>query len=428
MRKLKPWNCVAVVLVLSASAASAAPGNAAVKKLIAFNGTNGDGAYDALVQGPDGYLYGTTYDGGSYPCEPGFGCGTLFKIAPTGKFKLLHKFCLQPPDCRDGAHPFAGLVLASGGNFYGTTTRGGVHTSGVIFKITSTGKLTVLHNFDAIHGASPADKLVQATDGNFYGTTQYGGAQNRGTAFKITPAGKFTTLYSFCAQAGCSDGSMPVAALIQAADGNFYGTTLAGGAKNDGTVFRITPHGKLKILYSFTNGGFPAGALVQADNGELYGTAAFDGQNGIGSVFKIDLRGKLTTLYSFGGPDGSLPSSALIQATDGQLYGTTEVGGSGSCPFLYTDGCGTLFRITLTGKLTNLYSFCPAEDCTTGYQPYGPLVQGSDGNFYGATIGSDNTATSGADSSEGTVYRLSVGLGPFLATRPSSGRVGQRVP
>jgi uncharacterized repeat protein (TIGR03803 family) len=192
-----------------------------------------------------------------------------------------------------------------------------------------------IHSFDGTQGAFPAAGLVQATDGQLYGTTSYGGvncASNTGcgTVFKITPSGKMTTLHTFCTQSGCPDGSAPQAGLVQAIDGNFYGTTSNGGpncASNAGcgTVFKITPLGKLTTLYSFcaqsgcTDGAYPFAGLVQATDGNLYGTTLFGGANGQGSVFEITPNGTLKTLFSFDLTTGTNPYAALIQAKDGNF-------------------------------------------------------------------------------------------------------------
>src|ERR1019366_5606581 len=278
--------------------------------------------------------------------------------------------------------------------------------NGTVFKITPSGTLTTLHSFDDTDGAGPGG-LIQASDGNFYGTTWVGGANGYGTVFKITPAGALTTLHSF----DVTDGSYPFG-LIQATDGNFYGTTDHGGDYSNcnlgcGTVFKITPAGTPTTLYSFdsTDGASP-GWMIQATDGNLYGITSEGGANGYGTVFKITPAGALTTLHSFDSTDGALPTGGLVQATDGNFYGTTNSGGS--------DGCGTVFSITPAGTLTTLstlYYYDP--------QPW-QLIQATDGNFYG-------TAEDNGTYANGSVFRLSVGLGPFVKTEPSSGKVGAAV-
>ncbi len=235
--------------------------------------------------------------------------------------------------------------------------------------------------------------LVQATDGNFYGVSDNGGVNHDGSVFRITPSGGLATLYSFCSpQPQCPDGSAPFAPLIQATDGNLYGTTGGGGANGSGTVFKITLGGNLTTLYSFCSQGtypncadgyIPYAGLVQSTDGDLYGLTGWTKVTGNaavgGTIFKVTLGGGLTTLYTFCSqgawpncPDGSQPLSSLTQGRDGNLYGVTQVGG------LNNDG--TVFKITPQGSLTTLHSFNGAD----GQYP-GGLVLASNGNFYGTT-------------------------------------------
>src|SRR5580692_7095907 len=291
--------------------------------------------------------------------------------------------------------------------------------------------LTTLHSFDSTDGAYPEAGLIQATNGNFYGTTYAGGANcapdGCGSIFKITPSGTLTTVYNFCSQSGCSDGYYPEAGLIQASNGDFYGTTTSGGAGGGGTVFKITPGGQLTTLHSFcsqsncTDGEYPEAGLIQATNGNFYGTTyGGGGANDRGTVFKITPGGTLTTLYSFcsvGYPDcadGDLPRfGSLVQATNGDLYGTAPSGGA---QIYY----GTIFKITPGGTLTTLYSFCPQSGCPDGDDPRGTLVQDTNGNLYGTTF-------AGGANGFGTVFSLSVGLGPFVETQTTSGKIGAAV-
>src|ERR1039457_1285697 len=238
--------------------------------------------------------------------------------------------------------------------------------------------LTTLFTFDGTDGRNPHAGLVQATNGDLYGTTN-------GTVFKITPGGTLTTPYSFCSQTNCTDGTVAQAALVQAANGDLYGTTYGGGTNGYGTVFKITPGGTLTTLYSFcfqsgcTDGVEPYPGLVQAANGDLYGTAYGGGTNGYGTVFKITPGGTLTTLYSFcyrsGCTDGAYPYAGLVQAANGVLYGTTTSGGA--------NNSGTVFKITTSGTLTTLYSFCSQTNCTDGDAPSAGLVQAANGDLYG---------------------------------------------
>ena len=310
--------------------------------------------------------------------------GTQAAVVVTG----LHSFQVFT----NGAFPKAGLALGSDGNFYGTTSGGGTNGgNGTVFKISTNGALTTLYSFTGgIDGANPQAGLALGGDGNFYGTTAAGGTNSDGTVFKISTNGTLTSLYSFT---GGVDGSQPVAGLVQGSDGHFYGATPGGGTNNRGTVFKIGTNGPLTGLYSFTggnDGASPEAGLVQGSDGNLYGTTVAGGTNGYGTVFKISTNGALTSLYSFtGGDDGAQPLGALVQGSDGNFYGTTAGGG--------TNGEGTVFKISTNGVLSTLYSFTGGND---GGLPEASLARGSDGNFYGTTV-------NGGTNSHGTVFKIS---------------------
>jgi uncharacterized repeat protein (TIGR03803 family) len=284
----------------------------------------------ALIQAADGSYYGTTTFGGVSD-----NYGTVFRISRTGKFKTIYRFCATS-SCTDGAYLYSPLIQATDGNFYGTTNEGGDLTCfapygcGTVFKLTSAGVLTTLHSFHVGEGSMPSSGLVQARDGNFYGTTTYGGTYGYGTVYKITASGILTAIYNFCVQSLCADGSVPYAGLLEASDGNFYGTTLLGGSAGFGTIFRITPQGALTILHSFliTDGSAPYGVLVEASDGNFYGTTASGGNTNSGTAFEITPEGIFTSLISFGtSTNGSYPGG-LIQDTSGTFYGTMQTGGS----------------------------------------------------------------------------------------------------
>jgi uncharacterized repeat protein (TIGR03803 family) len=381
--------------------------------LINFDGSDGfDTELMSLVQGTDGNFYGTTSYGGTN------NLGTVFKITPEGRLTTLHSF-----DMTDGATPYAGLVQAHNGNFYGTTAYGGSNNDGVVFKITAEGTLTTLYSFCSIpncnDGARPQGTLVEATNGDFYGTTASSGGNQRGTIYKITQAGKFTTVYNFCSLPNCADGGFPAGGLVQATDGDFYGTTGNGGSSDAGTVFRMTPGGRLTTLHNFdgTHGSEPYSTLVQATDGNFYGTTLTGGGINYGTAFKITPGGNFTMLHSFcfrlGCPDGYFPFAGLVQANDGNFYGTTYGGGrSTTC-----SECGTLFKITPEGKLTTVHSF----DQTDGVHPSGGLLQATDGILYGTTpFGGDLTCNPGTGC--GTVFGLFIGLGPVEKAIPPPSR------
>ena len=296
----------------------------------------------------------------------------------------------------DGQSPDAALVQGSDGNFYGTTAFGAAHFRGTAFKIDATGNVTTLHSFSGSpsDGAIPLAGLVQGTDGNFYGTTSSGGTFFQGTVFQMTPAGAVTVLHSFNGFFG-GGGAIPVAGLVQGSDGNFYGTTELGGAHFRGTVFKIDATGNLTTLHSFSgspsDGANPTAALAQGTDGNFYGTTASGGAHSFGTVFQITPAGALTVLHSFSGypSEGAVPFGGLVQGTDGNFYGTTASGGA--------HFQGTVFNVDTAGNLATLHSFSgsPSE----GTAPVGGLVQGTDGNFYGTTA-------SGGANFRGTVFNI----------------------
>ncbi|MGC1374150.1 MAG: choice-of-anchor tandem repeat GloVer-containing protein [Candidatus Sulfotelmatobacter sp.] len=370
--------------------------------LVDFNGTDGDTPGGALVQGTDGNLYGATGLGGAA------NDGTVFRITPAGTLTTLYSF-----DRTDGSSPSGALVQAADGNFYGTTGLGGAANDGTVFRITPAGTLTTLHSFAGADGELPYAGLVQAANGDFYGTTYEGGAANDGTVFRITPAGTLTTLYSFCSQANCTDGYNPSGGLVQATNGNLYGTTDFGGADETcpdpngcGTAFEITPAGELTTLQSSFTFGYPWSGVVQGISGNFYGTA-----NGATSaIFEMTPSGTLTVL----GTTCCELITGLVQASGGAFYGVTYQGG--------TANDGTIFKITPAGELTTLYNFCPQAKCSGGAYPNAGLMQATNGIFYGSTTGEGHGL-----SNNGSIFSLSTGLPPFVATRPSSGDVGAAV-
>jgi uncharacterized repeat protein (TIGR03803 family) len=248
----------------------------------------------------------------------------------------------------------------------------------------------VLYNFPASgsDGWTPAVALVAGGDGNFYGMTSAGGANSLGTIYKITPAGALTTLVSFTGTSGAFLGSAPHGSLLLGGDGNFYGTTANGGISNIGTIFQITPSGAFTTLFQFPNvasGQLPYAGLVQDAGGNFYGSTQYGGAHNYGTIFKLSLSGgvwTLTTLVSFDGVNnGRQPFGSLVQGSDGNFYGTTVVG-------LIGNTYGTVFKMTPAGALTTLFTF----NGTDGEYPHGGLVQGSDGNFYGTTGVTSTTA------------------------------------
>jgi uncharacterized repeat protein (TIGR03803 family) len=386
-----------------------------------FNGADGSAPEDTLTQGLDGSFYASVANGGTQELAN----GTAVKISPAGAITTLYSFC-DDNSCSDGCNPSAGLLQATNAGVYGTTRGCGLFGGGTIYKVGSAPGMTIIYNFCALANCADGDfpnGLIQGSDGNFYSTTLLGGAHaaasQGGTVYRMTPQGVLTTLYNFCSQPNCTDGDQP-GSLVQATDGNFYGTTAIGGSLGEGSFFKITPHGVFTSLYGFcaigncSDGRIPGG-IIQATDGNFYGTTGIGGNlncNGVGCgvIFKITSAGVLTTLYTFCNTsscaDGSGPGG-LIQGTDGNFYGTTSAGGS--------HNVGTIFEMTPAGVLTTLHNFVVVD----GKNPVG-LVQATSGNFYG-------TAMFGGASGNGTVFRLGTGLAPFAKTLPTMGRVGSTV-
>jgi uncharacterized repeat protein (TIGR03803 family) len=309
---------------------------------------DGNTPWAGVILDAKGNLYGTTLYGSVSGCNFNIGCGTVFELSASGKEKLLYSF----KGGADGGNPIGGLVLDNKGNIYGTTASGSAFAEcenltlrGTVFKITPSGKETVLHTFTgSTDGGCPSGALAFDSKGNLYGTTQFGGANNRGTVFKLAPGGGESILYDF---PGAEDGNQPFGGIILDAKGNLYGTTTYGGAYGDGTVFEISPSGEEIFLYSFsgTDGSTPNGVLLLDKHGNLYGTAFDGGTTNHGNVFELTPPSTTSkTIYNFtGAADGDHPPAGLVFDSNGNLYGTTDSGGDvNACNFL---GCGTVFKV-----------------------------------------------------------------------------------
>jgi len=326
--------------------------------------------FGILALGAGGDLYGTTYQFAAN------GAGTIFRITPDGALRTLYTFCGS--SCGDQGNSWTGVVRGPDGNFYGVTNDGG------------------------------------NINNECFGSEYF--PSSCGLAYRVTPQGAFSVIYSFCSLANCADGGNPLTQLILGIDGNLYGITMDGGASGQGTVFQLTLGGKLTTLHSFNavpcgNGFSPCAPLVQANNGNFYGTTGYgSGANGAGTFFEITPSGTFTTLYNFCSQtncaDGAYPLG-FVQGTNGNFYGAAGGGTLG--------GCGTLFEITATGTLTTLHTFAGSDGCN----PAG-LVQHTNGTFYGETGG-------GGTNNDGTLFGLSIGLEPFVRTVESLGKVGSTV-
>lgn len=387
-------------------------------------GTEGQFPHGQLVQGRDGNLYGTT--------SPGILPAKAFKITPSGAYTVLHTFNSTP-----GSLPPAPSTLMHGldGNFYGTTTNGN-NPGGVLFKMTPTGTVTLLHEFGAVlndgysidNGILRPTPPVQTADGTLYGTTTSGGQNGVGIVYKLTVTGNYSIIHHFVLS--LTDGSNPSAPLVVGNDGNLYGTTTTGGAPTafSGTVFRITTAGIFKLLYSFNafdDGGHqPQAPLVKGTDGVFYGTT-FGGSslNQQGNIFKITPAGAYTNLHSLdffkGVAEGAFPTAGLMQASDGIFYGATSRGGIP--PGLFADDAGVLFSITRLGSYDVAHLFSKVID---GARPQYSLVQHTNGKLYGTTRFSKTGLNPAGN---GNIFSFDPGARPFVLAQPNSGKAGDSV-
>jgi uncharacterized repeat protein (TIGR03803 family) len=369
-------------------AVSCAAGTVTTLYSFGTSAADGEGPDARLVRDSAGNLYGTTFRGGANDL------GTVFKVSASGTESVLHSFGAS---ASDGTYPQGGLIMDSAGNLYGTTTEGGaiLDDPGTVYKISPSGTETILYSFTlSSDGAGPHGDLIMDSAGDLYGTTDSGGVHDSdGTIFKISTSGTETVLYSLGAIA--NDGVQPEAGLITDSAGNFYGTTMSGGANDRGTVFKIAS-GTESVLYSFgasaADGTQAESDLIMDSAGNLYGTTPGGGANGDGTVYKISPSGTETILYSFGAnaTDGQAPFEGLLMDSAGNLYGTTEGGGA------HSNG-GTVFKISASGMETVLYSF--GANAADGQYPTASLIMDSAGNLYGTT-------TAGGTNGGGTVFSI----------------------
>ena len=370
-----------------------------------------------LALDSSGNLYGTTANGGAN------GVGIVFKLDTMSKETVLYSFA---GGTTDGANPNGGVILDSSGNLFGTTTIGGTNGLGVVYELDSTGKETVLHNFagGASDGANPFSGLVEDSGGNLYGTTFNGGAHNLGTVFKIDASSKESMLYSFAG--GANDGANPQAGLAIDSDGNLFGTTSNGGTAGVGIVFELDAGGKEAVLHTFaggdSDGANPYARVIRDPKGNLYGTTTGGGVNNKGTVFKLDTSGTETLLYSFsGGGDGSDALGDLLLDPAGNLFGTTSKDGQGHCLPVFPRqliGCGVVFELDATGKKTSLHSFAGAPN--DGSTPFSGLTLDAAGNLYGVT-------NAGGSAGNGAVFKLAGVASPAatVSVSPSSASVAE---
>ena len=338
-------------------------------------------------------------------------------IARAQTYTVLYNFS---PGTKSGdpANPQYTGIIAQGqdGNLFSTTPAGGTLCGfcGVMFKMTPSGTLTHVIDFNYPNGApyTPFSGLTLGKDGNFYGTTEAGGTFNLGTVFKSSASGNLTRLYEFgTCKYPCKEGAYPKAPPVQGRDGDFYGTTPhSTDGTDNGIVYKITPTGKYTPIYAFDgiSGGNPNDPLTLGTDGNFYGTTAKGGKTfqpcwgssaTCGTVFRITPAGKVTFLYKFDQTHGAGPLGPLVQASDGNFYGTTSAGGN-------TNGDGVIFQITPQGKFKLLYALNGSVD---GKQPSAGLTQVTDGK--GNTVALYGATQAGGTKGYGTLFKVSLSGG-----------------
>jgi len=370
------------------------PAQAATETILYnFTCAASDGCYPqaGVILDSSSNLYGTTQNGGAY------GWGTVFKLSTSGTLTILHSF---NPSAGDGFYPQAGVVFGPNGNLYGTTEAGGTYGGGTIYMVTPSGTETVLYNFTgSTDGCEPFAGVVFDSEANLYGTATYCGADGWGTVFMLSPSGTFTTLHSFT---GGTDGGYPLAGLLlgPGKSGNLYGTTYQGGSDGFGTVFKVTSSGTETVLHSFNANGkdgfYPQAGLVPGSSSSVIGTTAQGGAVGVGTVFEVSVSGKETIIYSFrAGKDGRTPLTGIVSTGTDEGCGVTWYGG--------TSDLGTVYCGNTSGTETVLHSF--THNGRDGYNPQGPLALDKSGNLYGTTASGGNSAACSVYGC-GTVFKI----------------------
>lgn len=315
-------------------------------------GLTGNNPAESVVQASNHTIYGTTQYGGVNDQ------GTIFKICG-GVYSVLYSFTSGTT----GGHPKGSLVIASDGNIYGTCSVGGSSNAGTIFKITPSGTFTVLrHLVGSSDGSIPQGSLIQGADGFLYGMNSAGGTGASGTIFKISTSGSYKVIRHLVLS---TDGSNPEGALVPGAGGadSFY----FGLTKNK--IFKISPNGKIftviKTLNTTTEGNLPLGSLIRGTDGNYYGTTSAGGNfSNAGTIFKITPAGTYTVLRHLNPTsDGGTPTGSLLQAADGYLYGLTSAGG--------TYKSGTIFKISTSGSFSVIRQLNLLKD---GGNPFGSLI------------------------------------------------------
>jgi len=361
-----------------------------------------------IAQGRDGNFYTGSHEGGTSEI------GTVFSVTPSGTVTILDSL-----DGTTGSYLYGGLILGTDGNFYGAPPLGGTSGAGTIFKVTSSGVLTVLYNFtNESDGGFPVYPPILGTDGNYYGVAAGNdeGQLFASTFYRITPSGVFTTLHTFSSTEGQACGGL----VTEGSDGKFYGGCVYGGANNGGTLFKVSTSGTLTVLRALVaaDGYNPVNArIVQAADGNFYGTMYQGGSDGAGVIFRISSSGNYRVLHDFtGDADGGNPAAGLTLANDGNIYGNTSAGGNTTACTGNPPGCGVFFKLTTAGAYSVIYTL----DGTKGLNPQSNLTLDTSGVFYGITF-------SGGPYGQGVFYSLNTELAPFASLVSTAGKEGAKL-
>lgn len=376
---------LAIAPMLASTAAQAAPPDYWKHELLYVfdGGPAGHYPLAGLVEASTGKFWGTAL-GGQH------GDGVVYKFLPGGTPQVMHAF-----EGADGRYPAAPLLL-QGDTLFGTTKLGGDIDHGTVFSVTKAGQFNGVASLQVASGYEPVAPLVQGSDGKLYGTAVFAGDGGNGSVFSVDTAGNLTAAHAFHdLRGGGTEGRFPHGPLVQHPNGYLYGTTLGGGQWGHGSIFKLSPSGQLTLLRSFTSddalGCSPQTGLTLAPNGSMVGTNSLCGAFGGGTLFTVSPEGKVGLLHSFSPRgQGGKPLGGLVRGSDGRFYGTTSQGAL---------GCGSVFSKSpdANGTFKLLYTF-PA-DGSAGCDPRGTLIFAADGALYGTT-------TYGGPYNDGTIFRL----------------------
>jgi len=359
------------------------------------------------VYGPSAQAIAQGRNGDLYTTAPNPLSGELFSATTSGVLTPLYNVY---------GFSYSGATVGTDGNLYGTNQDGGTGNSGIVYKVTPAGVETVLHNFNGTtDGYDPGPTLVEAPNGLFYGVTT-SSSPGYGTIYSVSSSGTFNVLHTF----GGSDGEYPHAGLTVGSDGNLYGGTSGGGANNWGVLFKITPSGTYTVLYNLCSQAYCGDgadietALTLGPDGNLYGTTYRGGSYGAGAFFRLTNSGTYTVIN--GGVVGENPTGvSLTLGTDGNFYG------------IYSNTAGPIYSLTTSGVVTILHSFCQDTNCTDGSDPSTPLIQDTNGTFYGFTSTGGVSGQCNSGDGCGVFYSLDMGLSAFARLGTTSGKEGAKI-